>query len=147
MALESTPIMKPESEMDITIRVGGEAGQGLQYIGSALGRILSRSGLHVFTHQDYMSRVRGGHNFYQIQISDRQIHCATEKIDILLALDNNTITLHRDALNDGGIIVYDQDLTKKAHPGPEYINIPFMDMTEQLNHGQESWQKSSPHTA
>ena len=47
--------------MEYTIRVGGEAGQGLLSIGNALAKILSRYGCHVFTHQDYMSRIRGGH--------------------------------------------------------------------------------------
>lgn len=119
--------------MDLTLRIGGEAGQGLQFIGSALGKIFSRSGLHVFTHQDYMSRIRGGHNFYQIRVSDQSIHSSKEKIDILLALDENTILVHQDALNDGGIIVYDEDLTKTSHQGPEFINIPFLNITEQMN--------------
>ena len=119
--------------MDITLRVGGEAGQGLQFIGSALGKIFSRSGLHVFTHQDYMSRIRGGHNYYQIRIADRKIHSSKEKIDILLALDENTIELHRDALNDGGRIVYDEGLTKKTQQGLEFINVPFLDMAERMN--------------
>ena len=46
--------------MEYTIRVGGEAGQGLQSIGNGLAKILSRYGFTVFTHQDYMSRVRRG---------------------------------------------------------------------------------------
>lgn len=118
--------------MDITLRIGGEAGQGLQFIGSALGKIFSRSGLHVFTHQDYMSRIRGGHNFYQIRISDHRIHCSKEQIDILLALDENTITVHRDSLAGNGIILYDEELTKKPHSGNQFINIPFVDLIEQL---------------
>lgn len=119
--------------MDITIRIGGEAGQGLQFIGSALGKIFSRSGLHVFTHQDYMSRIRGGHNFYQIRVADHPIHCSKEQIDILLALDENTIDVHREFLTGNGIILYDEGLTKKSHPEEQFVNIPFVGLTEQLN--------------
>ncbi len=125
--------MTQSNDMDITIRIGGEAGQGLQFIGSALGKIFSRSGLHVFTHQDYMSRIRGGHNYYQIRISNRSIHSSKNKIDILLALDENTIVTHQVFLNKGGIIIYDERLTKKPHQGSEFINVPFLQMTEQMN--------------
>ena len=48
--------------MDLTIKISGEAGQGIQTIGETLARVFARSGLHVFAHQDYESRVRGGHN-------------------------------------------------------------------------------------
>jgi 2-oxoglutarate/2-oxoacid ferredoxin oxidoreductase subunit alpha len=119
--------------MDITIRIGGEAGQGLQFIGSALGRIFSRRGLHVFTHQDYMSRVRGGHNFYQLRIADRPVHSSREKIDIILALDEHTIEVHRNSLDPRGIIMFDERLTRTPHPEPRFMNIPFLGLTEQMD--------------
>ncbi|MBP9561666.1 MAG: 2-oxoacid:acceptor oxidoreductase family protein, partial [Syntrophorhabdaceae bacterium] len=59
--------------MDYTIKIGGEAGQGIQTIGDILAKVFSRSGYHVFTHQEYESRIRGGHNFYQIRFSDRPV--------------------------------------------------------------------------
>jgi 2-oxoglutarate ferredoxin oxidoreductase subunit alpha len=59
--------------MDYTIKIGGEAGQGIQTIGETLGRVFARSGFYVFTNQDYESRVRGGHNFYQVRFSDRPV--------------------------------------------------------------------------
>ncbi|GAB4332910.1 MAG: 2-oxoacid:acceptor oxidoreductase subunit alpha [Desulfobulbaceae bacterium] len=118
--------------MDITLRIGGEAGQGLQFIGTSLARIFSRSGLQVFTHQDYMSRIRGGHNFYQIRISDKEIHSSNETVDILLALDNNTITVHKENLHQDGIIVHDAKQTKHLGQESRTINIPFLELTEQL---------------
>jgi 2-oxoglutarate ferredoxin oxidoreductase subunit alpha len=118
--------------MDITIRIGGEAGQGMQFIGSALARIFSRRGQHVFTHQDYMSRVRGGHNFYQVRIADRPVHCSREKADILLALDERTVEVHRASLDPRGIVMYDERLTGVQHPEPRFMNIPFLELTEQL---------------
>jgi 2-oxoglutarate ferredoxin oxidoreductase subunit alpha len=118
--------------MDITIRIGGEAGQGMQFIGSALAGIFARRGRHVFTHQDYMSRIRGGHNFYQLRIADRPVHCSREKIDILLALDERTIEVHRESLEPRGIVMYDERLTRVPHPEPRFLNIPFLELTEQL---------------
>lgn len=45
--------------MDYTIKIGGEAGQGIQTIGETLSSIFAKAGYHVFTHQDYESRSPG----------------------------------------------------------------------------------------
>jgi 2-oxoglutarate ferredoxin oxidoreductase subunit alpha len=118
--------------MDHTIRIGGEAGQGLQVIGSVLARLFSRYGLHVFTHQDYMSRIRGGHNYYQIRFADKPVLSSRDKIDILLALDLNTISIHQQTVKSKGIILYDADSLKRKFPGPQFINAPFAGITEEL---------------
>ncbi|MBF0566807.1 MAG: 2-oxoacid:acceptor oxidoreductase subunit alpha [Nitrospirae bacterium] len=114
-----------EVNMDYTILIGGEAGQGLQTIGGALSKLLSRAGYHVFSHQDYMSRVRGGHNLYQIRFADREITSPRSKADILVALDLKTIELHKGELTESGIIVYDADFIKKTFDSPEYLHVPF----------------------
>ncbi|MBF0458855.1 MAG: 2-oxoacid:acceptor oxidoreductase subunit alpha [Nitrospirae bacterium] len=114
-----------EEEMDYTILIGGEAGQGLQTIGGVLARLFSRMGYHVFSHQDYMSRVRGGHNFYQLRFGDEEISSSREKAHIIVALDLATIELHKDSLEANGIIVYDAQFIKKTFTGPEYLNVPF----------------------
>ncbi|MBF0484854.1 MAG: 2-oxoacid:acceptor oxidoreductase family protein [Candidatus Omnitrophica bacterium] len=47
---------------ELTIKICGEAGQGMQTIGMALCKLYKKSGYHVFANQDYMSRIRGGNN-------------------------------------------------------------------------------------
>ena len=111
--------------MDYTLRVGGEAGQGLATVGGALAQVFSKIGFHVFTHQDYMSRVRGGHNFYQIRFSDKEISASREMVDILLALDLNTVEIHRKSVRNEGFILYDSEIAKKKFEEPEFIDIPF----------------------
>lgn len=111
--------------MECSILIGGEAGQGLVSVGNALAKILSRHGLHVFTHQDFMSRIRGGHNFYQIRFSDSKVAASKAKVDILLALDMETINCHRQALSAGGKIVYDATTLGEKFPGSEFVDIPM----------------------
>ena len=117
--------------MDYTIRVGGEAGQGLLSIGNALAKILSRLGFHVFTHQDYMSRIRGGHNFYQIRFADFPVAASRDRLDVLLALDKDTIDFHHQHLKDGGKVVYDAAALGSKFSGPEYLDVPFVGITEE----------------
>jgi 2-oxoglutarate ferredoxin oxidoreductase subunit alpha len=119
--------------MDYTIRIAGEAGQGLQSIGGVLAKVFSRSGFHVFTHQDYMSRIRGGHNVYQVRFSDHPVVASKEKVDVLLALDLNTIKRHETSLSQEGMVVYDAERIKMAFTGPAYLNVPFERIA--LEHG------------
>ena len=72
-----------------------------------------------------MSRVRGGHNFYQIRFSDQKISASREMVDILLALDLNTIEIHRKSVRDEGFILYDSEIAKKKFEEPQFIDIPF----------------------
>jgi len=111
--------------LEYTLRIGGEAGQGLQTIGGALAKIFSRTGYHVFTHQDYMSRIRGGHNFYQVRFSDQKVSASREGIDILLALDLNTIEIHKESVRNEGFILYDSEFAKKKFEESKFIDIPF----------------------
>jgi 2-oxoglutarate ferredoxin oxidoreductase subunit alpha len=114
--------------MDYTIRIGGEAGQGLQTMGAALAKIFSRMRYHVFTHQDYMSRIRGGHNFYQIRISDQPISSSRALVHILIALNSETIDIHYDDLHEDGIILFDPETVDDKLEGDVFLPTPFADI-------------------
>ncbi len=119
--------------MNYSIKIGGEAGQGIQTIGDTLARVFSRSGYHVFTHQDYESRIRGGHNFFQIRFSDKPVTASRNKIDILVALDKESIEQHEKELSDIGQIIYDSSTLKQKHEKPQFLDIPFVDLA--IEHG------------
>ena len=119
--------------MDYTIKIGGEAGQGIQTIGDTLARVFSRAGFHVFTHQDYESRIRGGHNFFQIRFSDGPVMASRDRIDIIVALDKESISLHEKELSKDGLIVYDSSSLKKKYETPNFLDIPFVNLA--IEHG------------
>lgn len=111
--------------MDYTIKIGGAAGQGMQTIGDALVKIFARSGYHVFSHQDYESRIRGGHNFYQVRFSNKPIMSSRERMDIIIALDKETISRHSTELSESGQILYDSEALKEKHDDPRFFDVPF----------------------
>ncbi len=119
--------------MDISIRIGGAAGQGIQSIGAALAKFFCRSGFHVFTNQDYMSRIKGGHNFYQVRISELPLSAALDEIDILLALDQNSIAIHHHVVRETGIIVYDQATGTADFTEPASLAIPLALVATEAN--------------
>jgi len=117
--------------IDFNIMVGGEAGQGIQSVGTILARTISNGGLNIFADQDYESRVRGGHNFFRIRISDVEILSLSEKLDILIALNKETIELHSNELKSDGVIIHDQEQTKFDGQGNSYFNVPLAKLAEE----------------
>ncbi len=74
---------------DISIVIGGAAGQGIQTVEAALMRILKDAGYGVFACKEYMSRVRGGSNSVEIRLSSTKAprRAYVRRIDFLFALD------------------------------------------------------------
>jgi 2-oxoglutarate/2-oxoacid ferredoxin oxidoreductase subunit alpha len=111
---------------DFNIMVGGEAGQGVQSVGAILAKTLSRGGLYVFADQDYESRVRGGHNFFRVRAKADDVSALSPELDMLIALNKQTIDLHEKELKAGGIIIYDEEQTKFTAEGAGYLNVPLL---------------------
>jgi 2-oxoglutarate ferredoxin oxidoreductase subunit alpha len=118
----------------MTIRIGGEAGDGIESSGAGFCKALARGGLHVFGLPDYHSRIRGGHNFYSVRISEEPLYCHQEPVHMLLALTGETISRHQDQVAEGGAIVYDAvvDLPAAAQhrEGVQFVRLPMSDMAE-----------------
>jgi 2-oxoglutarate ferredoxin oxidoreductase subunit alpha len=128
--------------LDYSLKIGGEAGQGIQTVGDTLARIFSRAGYHVFTHQDYESRIRGGHNFFQIRFSDKPVTASRDGIDIIVALDKESISLHEKELTPDGVIVYDSGMigspptpSSEKEGGRKFLDIPFVNLA--IEHGSK----------
>lgn len=119
--------------MDYSIKIGGEAGQGIQTVGNTLAKVFSRAGYHVFSHQDYESRIRGGHNFFQIRFSQSPVTASREKIDILIALDKESIQYHERDLSETGLILYDSKSLKQKHEKEYFLDVPVVSLA--LEHG------------
>lgn len=113
------------SETSINILIGGEAGQGLATIGRLITKALVRSGYHVLVNQDYMSRIRGGHNFFAIRTGPEPIHCPVEGVDILVAMNEETIERHKDSLTERSIVVADEELDCKELKA---LKVPFKEL-------------------
>jgi len=119
--------------MDYSVRICGEAGQGIQTVGDTLSRVFARSGYHVFTYQDYESRIRGGHNFYQVRFADRPLTAACSRIDILLAFDRESMDHDATFVAGHGRIIYDSGSMKQKFEGPQFLDIPLTSLA--VEHG------------
>ena len=111
--------------IDINFMVGGEAGQGVQSVGFLLAKALARGGYRVFADQDYESRVRGGHNFYRVRAGDVYVGAIAPLVDVLVALNRQTIELHRKEMVKGGIIIFDGEKIQDIEESGGYFSVPM----------------------
>jgi 2-oxoglutarate ferredoxin oxidoreductase subunit alpha len=95
---------------ELTFKIGGEAGQGVRSSGAGFAHALARGGLHVFGMQGYMSRIRGGHNFYQLRVAEKPLYCHSDHVHLLIAMIPETIDRHGDEVVAGGAVIYDEGL-------------------------------------
>lgn len=91
--------------------IGGEAGQGIDTTAAILEKLLKRAGYNVFTLRDFMSRIRGGHNFSVIRFGQDAVISHSNKLDGIIALDAETIEIHKNCLNPNGFILCDNKIT------------------------------------
>ncbi len=108
--------------MAISVRAGGQAGDGIASIGETLARSFSRLGLHVFGLNAYQSVIRGGHVWFQGNASDRRVHSQGDGADLLYALDKATVEVHAHDLRRGASVIYDPEkFTIAASELPEGV--------------------------
>lgn len=104
--------------------------------GNLLAKLVSRAGYSVLVTNEYPSLIRGGHNVITAKISTKKIHALTRELDILVALNKQTVELHRDQLKAGSVVVFDPgdyDWKKEELPdGVMPVPVPLSEITKSL---------------
>jgi len=119
--------------MIYNILIGGAAGQGMETLAIILEKLFKKKGFEIFTLQDYMSRVRGGHNFFQIRFGNEEISSHCNDIDGIIALNKETIELHVDELKYTGFIIADQAIEYKDD---RLYNLPLKSIAKTIGNSK-----------
>ncbi|MUV90907.1 2-oxoacid:acceptor oxidoreductase subunit alpha [Halapricum sp. CBA1109] len=115
------------AEKDLIWRIAGGSGDGIDSTSQNFAKALMRSGLNVFTHRHYPSRIRGGHTYVEVRAGNGPVGSRGDGYNFLLTLGDSfarnpgedayygdeevkPLTENLDELNEGGIIVYDEGL-------------------------------------
>lgn len=93
-------------------KIGGKAGEGISAAGFIFGKTAQRNGLSVFEYGEYPSLIRGGHTTSQVQASTGDVFCQSWFIDLMVALNEESIRLHLDEFTEKTLILIDPDITK-----------------------------------
>lgn len=115
---------------EINVRITGEAGHGIVAAGMMLARMYKNRGLHVFAIQDYMSRIRGGSNFFQVRAAARPVYAPRDKADLVIALGKEAAEANKAALAAGGLLVLDAAKAGIKESGNGWVNAPIYALAE-----------------
>jgi pyruvate ferredoxin oxidoreductase alpha subunit len=115
------------TDEELIWRIAGGSGDGIDSTSQNFAKALMRSGLDVFTHRHYPSRIRGGHTYVEVRAAGRPVEARGDGYNFLLALGDSFARNERegavygderakplyenlDDLREGGVIVYDEGL-------------------------------------
>jgi len=117
---------------DISIVLGGAAGQGVQTVETLLVQVLKREGYHVYASKEYMSRIRGGSNSTEIRLTSKKRRAYVDRIDLLFALDKNVIPHLSHRTSKDTIIIGEKE--KVCETECRVIDVPFTRFATELGH-------------
>ena len=108
---------------EFSVLIGGQAGDGIKQAGNAIARAFNRLGYWIFVYEDYPSLIRGGHNFAIVRASSKRIASHRERVDVLVALNQEAVDRHSWRLGNGSMTIFDSGLVKA-----EGLGIPMGEM-------------------
>ncbi len=116
---------------EVAIKIGGQAGFGIKVAGQMLGHALFKHGFFVFGYTEYPSLIRGGHNVYQLNVATDKIYSPTNKIHILICLNQQSLDLHQGELAIQAIVIHNNlDLSAIQNSDIFEINIDLDKLSE-----------------
>ena len=115
-------------------KVGGQQGEGIESTGEIFSTTLNRMGYHLYSYRHFSSRIKGGHTNNNVRISTKEVRAVSDNINILVAFDQQTIDLNSHELVEGGIILADSKFNpeKDEDLDVQLISIPFTATAKEL---------------
>lgn len=110
---------------EISILIGGITGSGANEAGALMARVFNRLGYNIYMYHDYPSRVQGGHSFALLRAADRPISAHSQEVDLVIALDQESLDLHRSQWKTDTIIIYDSERLSLDAPGQPQSPLPL----------------------
>ncbi len=118
---------------DLVIRIGGESGEGIVTTGEILSRIAAFTGYEIFTFRTYPAEILGGHVVYQMRVATHPIGSRGDKLDVLLAMNQEGYDRHAGELRKGGVVVYDASVVDISEDHDHILySVPFAEIAKSI---------------
>jgi 2-oxoglutarate ferredoxin oxidoreductase subunit alpha len=110
---------------EVTIRIGGESGEGTISGGDIMALAAARWGYYVYTFRTFPAEILGGPCMFQVRIGNQPIKSMGDFADVLVCLNKEAYDRNIADLRHGGVLVYDPaDFTPDAGDFIAY-GVPF----------------------
>lgn len=115
-------------------KVGGQQGEGIESTGEIFAIALNRLGYYLYGYRHFSSRIKGGHTNNKIRVSTTEVRSISDDLDILVAFDQETIDVNYKELHSNGVILADAKFNPKKPEDTEAIlyAVPFTEIATEL---------------
>ena len=130
MSNSNSPQIVNQKPLDTSFnwKIGGKAGEGVMTTAKTLARACQRHGFEVFNYYEYPSLIKGGHQTGQVYADSQQATCQKRKLDLLIALDENSIKLHLSEIGPGTIVIAEPSIDKYSFESYEKTGATFIEV-------------------
>ena len=128
----SPPTVNPvpvEDRESVTLRLSGDAGDGMQLAGSQFARTATLARNAVCTLPDFPAEIRApagslaGVSGYQIQFGSTAVHTPGDRLNVLVAMNPAALRTNLMDLDPGGVLIVDRD----AFGTEEWLKAAYTD--------------------
>lgn len=120
---------------EITWKIGGQQGDGIDSTGEILATTLMKKGFHIATYKHFASRIKGGHTNDHIRASHHPVHYHGDTTDLLIVLDKESYEHNIGAMAPGGFVIMEnkkEEKVEQVENGVTVIHASFVKMAEDL---------------
>ena len=94
---------------EVTLGIGGAAGDGLDKAGDTFAKTASRLGLYLYAYNSYQSIIRGGHIWLRVRVGEEKVYSHGDHLNLLIALNQDTLERHAREVEPGGAVLFNSD--------------------------------------
>jgi 2-oxoglutarate ferredoxin oxidoreductase subunit alpha len=95
--------------VDLSIVIGGPQGGGIDTASNMISKAFAYSGYQVISVREFHSNIKGRHSYVHLRVKNSQVRSLKYPVDILVALDPDTIFEHHEDISKGTRVLYDAD--------------------------------------
>ncbi|GAA0373591.1 2-oxoacid:acceptor oxidoreductase subunit alpha [Bacillus horti] len=119
---------------EITWKIGGQQGEGIDSTGEIFASTLMKQGFHISSYKHFASRIKGGHTYYHIRASLEPTYYHGDTTDILVALDQESYEHNFPAMSKGGFVLMENKREEKVETVDDVtvIHVSFTKLAEEL---------------
>lgn len=112
-------------------KVGGQQGEGVESTGETFAVALNRRGYYVYSFRHFSSRIKGGHSNDKVRVSLERYRASADYTDVLLAFDQETIDLNVGEVKQGGVVIADSKFNPTAPDHVRLLSVPLTKIAEE----------------
>lgn len=88
-------------------KISGEQGEGIDSTGHIFAYNAFKNGFYISSYRKYSSRIKGGNTTFEVLFSDQEVYARSKVLNVLIALDEKTILISKEQINENTFIIYD----------------------------------------